>query len=166
MPSMPAGLLEARRTRPTAEPTAPPATSRANTTRLLAPLVLIVALFLLPVLTKIKVGDIELEQPAPATPGDVELHTVNWEAIERQVASVATRSHVGTLRVAEAPVEWSTSLTRSDIAQAGSRSATLSVPETPAAAGQLQPDSPSGSSWTPVRDRTRGPQPRRPGSNS
>jgi tetratricopeptide (TPR) repeat protein len=61
-----------------------------DNTRLLAPFVLVIVLFLLPVLTRIKVGDVELEQPAAATPGDVELQAANWDAIERKITSLAS----------------------------------------------------------------------------
>lgn len=56
--------------------------------RPLAPLVVALLLFLLPVMTRIKVGDIELEQPTPAAPDARELQAVSWDAVERKVRSV------------------------------------------------------------------------------
>ena len=99
-----------------------------DTARLLAPLVVVVVLFLLPVLTKIKVGDVELEQPAAATPRDAELRTVNWEAIERQVTSVAATSNPGTMRVAETGSGVWTPVDGAGAVRAGSRSAARAQP--------------------------------------
>jgi hypothetical protein len=56
--------------------------------RPLDPLVVIAILFLLPVVTKLKVGGVEIEQPAAATPDLVSLQAVSWDAVKRKVQSI------------------------------------------------------------------------------
>lgn len=58
--------------------------------RPLVPLIIIGLLFLLPVTTRIKVGDVEIEQPASAAPILTELHAVSWDAVDRKLKRLAT----------------------------------------------------------------------------
>ena len=62
----------------------------AGNIRPLVPLAAITLLFLLPVVTRIKLGDVEIEQPAAAAPTVTELQAVSWDAVERKVKSVST----------------------------------------------------------------------------
>jgi tetratricopeptide (TPR) repeat protein len=54
-------------------------------TRALVPLIAIAALYLLPVVTKLKIGEVELEQPAPVSAEALKPAPANWDAVRRKV---------------------------------------------------------------------------------
>jgi hypothetical protein len=75
--------------------------------RPLVPLVVFALLFVLPIVNRINVAGIEIEQPAAAAPSEVELTAVSWDAVTRKVASVARSTSVvaaGELRTTELEV--------------------------------------------------------------
>jgi tetratricopeptide (TPR) repeat protein len=58
--------------------------------RPLVPVAVVALLFLLPVVTRIRLGDVEIEQPAAAAPSMAEVQAVSWDAVDRKVTSIAT----------------------------------------------------------------------------
>jgi tetratricopeptide (TPR) repeat protein len=65
--------------------------------RPLVPLAIIALLFLLPVVIRIKFGEVEVEveQPEPAAPTATEVKAVGWDAVERKVQSISTPQIMG-----------------------------------------------------------------------
>jgi tetratricopeptide (TPR) repeat protein len=65
--------------------------------RPLVPLAIIAVLFLLPVVIRIKVGEVEVdvEPPEPAAPTATEVKAVGWDAVERKVQSISTPQLMG-----------------------------------------------------------------------
>jgi len=57
--------------------------------RPLVPLAAIGLLFLLPVVTGIKFGNVEIDLPVPATPTVIDLQAVSWNAIEQKIRAIS-----------------------------------------------------------------------------
>jgi tetratricopeptide (TPR) repeat protein len=53
--------------------------------RPIAPVVVVLLLFLLPLMTRIKLGNFELEQPTATAPTVTDVHAASWDAVERTI---------------------------------------------------------------------------------
>lgn len=72
--------------------------------RTLAPLVVVAVLYLLPVVTKLKIGDVELEQPVSASAEALKPAPANWEAVRRKVMAAAVLAQTATVAGPTRPV--------------------------------------------------------------
>jgi tetratricopeptide (TPR) repeat protein len=78
--------------------------------RPLVPLAVIALLFLLPVVIRIKFGEVEVEveQPAPAAPTAIQVQAAGWDTVERKVESISTPQLMGKSTDALPPLKEAT----------------------------------------------------------